>query len=227
MKRITTLTHLTEDSPVKDSLVRKTRIDRGHHGMIDHEIALSESTGSLPADQVATQSSESLEVLLSVYDTLLDRFMPPLILINARRRVIDTFSGADRFLRFGSRRPSEDVLDLLVEPVRESVRKAFALCCSTGQTIVTEPIVIEFGPDNQLLAFSDLSDHGSTSESAIAPRAEKSTCGDSADDINRYRRAFENDGEVADKRNWVAQKFRVRVAPVPHRKDDSPFFSIR
>ena len=226
MKRITTLTHLTEDSPVKDSLVRKTRIDRGHRGMIDHEIALSEPTGSLPAAQVDSQSPESLEVLLSVYDTLLDRFMPPLILINARRRVIDTFSGADRFLRFGSRRPSEDVLDLLVEPLRESVRKAFALCCSTGQTTVTEPIVIEFGPDNQLLAFSDSPVDYSTSESGIATGSETSSRGDTTDDISRYRHAFENDGDGADKRNWVAQKYRVRVAPVPHRKDASPFFSI-
>lgn len=157
----------------------------------------------LPEDSPVedSQSPESLQVLLSVYDTLLDRFMPPLILINARRRVIDTFSGADRFLRFGSRRPSEDVLDLLVEPLREPVRKAFALCCSTGQTVVTEPIVIEFGQDNYVGSFSDWSTIAFSEEAAT----------DRASNNNRY---------------CVAKRFFVRVASVPHRKNDSPFFSI-
>jgi len=226
MTRITTLTHLTEDSPVKESHVKKTRIDRAHHDLIDHEIEASKSAGNLSGDQVAAHSAESLEVLLSVYDTLLDRFMPPMILINARRRVIDTFSGADRFLRFGARRPSEDVLDLLIEPLREPVRKAFTLCCSTGQTVLTEPIVVEFGPDNRLSAFSDLPSGDTDNVSASGPVPDSSSNGDSIDEINRYRRAFEASGEGSDNLYCVAQKFFVRVAPVPHRKDDSPFFSI-
>jgi len=204
MTRISTLTHLTDGSPVDESPVSKTRIDQPH-----------------PAP-VGEEAPESLELLLSVYDTLLDRFMPPMILINARRRVIDTFSGADRFLRFGARRPSEDVLDLLVEPLREPIRKAFALCCSTGQTVVTEPIVVEFGPDNRMLAFSDWSTvpWGAEAMRKVVPQ------GEPTDDVGRYRHAFDADHPEQEKGVCVAQKFSVRVAPVPHRKDDSPFFSL-
>lgn len=226
MTRITTLTHLTDGSRVEETQVEPLRIDPGHHGNTAHLVASSKPLNTMRGDQIATKSPESLEVLLSVYDTLLDRFMPPLILINARRRVIDTFSGADRFLRFGSRRPSEDVLELLVEPLRGPVRKAFALCCSTGQTIVTEPIVIEFGPDSPLLGYSERSTGGLGNESPVERAPEPSTTGDSADDIKRYRQAFESNHEGTEKRYCVAQKFCVRVAPVPHHKDDSPFFSI-
>lgn len=213
MTRITTRTHLADAAPVDESVVdessgTQTRIDQPHGGKSDHQ-------------QIVAKSPESLELLLSVYDTLLDRFMPPMILINARRRVIDTFSGADRFLRFGTRRPSEDVLELLVEPLRDPIRKAFALCCSTGQTVVTDPVVIEFGPDNHVLAFSD---HSSASgEQWVQMAAAKA---ESPDDVRRYRQAFDAGADDNDKRFCIAQRFAVRVAPVPHRIDDSAFFSL-
>ncbi|HBJ35759.1 MAG TPA: hypothetical protein DDZ51_13640 [Planctomycetaceae bacterium] len=215
MTRITTLTHLTDDLRSVESRVKQTPVDHGHLGNHEHALVKSAVVGKLPGDPKTNQSPESLELLLSVYDTLLDRFMPPLILINACRRVVDTFSGADRFLRFGTRRPSEDVLDLLVEPLRESVRKAFALCCSTGQTVVTEPIVIEFGPENHSQAFSGWSTEGSVDESSVVRTRQAPANGESA-----------SNAEWTDKRYCVAQKFRVRVASVSHRRDGSPFFSI-
>ncbi|TVP98357.1 MAG: PAS domain S-box protein [Planctomycetaceae bacterium] len=86
---------------------------------------------------------QRLEMLLGVYDTLLDRYMPPSILIDASRRVIDTFAGADRFLRIGSRRPSPDLLELLLEPFRSAVAEGLARCASTGQSVVTPPIAID------------------------------------------------------------------------------------
>jgi len=146
---------------------------------------------------------DSLELLLSVYDTLLDRFMPPLILINAQRRVIDTFSGADRFLRFGSRRPSEDVLELLVEPLRHPVAKAFSLCCSTGQAVITEPIEVHYFVESPVTGESE-SLRGEPNES----------------------RQSDERGEAVSGDFHVFSQFRVRVTPVPHRKNDSAFFSL-
>ncbi len=93
-------------------------------------------------DQGDADSAVQLDLLLSVYDTLLDRYMPPLILIDGRRRVIDTFAGADRFLRFGSRRPSQNLLELLIEPLRSPVADACSHCGATGQSVLTEPIVV-------------------------------------------------------------------------------------
>lgn len=92
------------------------------------------------------QQPRSLDLLLSVYDTLLDRFMPPLILVDQRRSVVDTFSDADRFLRFSSRRPSQDVVDLLLEPLREPVAEALAHCFSTRQAVITDAISVDDWP---------------------------------------------------------------------------------
>jgi two-component system, chemotaxis family, CheB/CheR fusion protein len=53
--------------------------------------------------------------LLETYDTLLDRFMPPSLLVNERRELIETFGKANRYLHWKERRVSVDILDL-VEP---------------------------------------------------------------------------------------------------------------
>jgi len=51
--------------------------------------------------------------LLGTYDVLLDKFMPPSLLINERRELVETFSGANRYLHLRDRRLSTDVLDLV------------------------------------------------------------------------------------------------------------------
>lgn len=89
------------------------------------------------------EEANRLRLLLGFYDTLLDRFMPPMILIDARSRVVDTFAGADRFLRIAARRPSHDLMELLLEPFRPDVGEALARCSSTGQSVLTPPIAIE------------------------------------------------------------------------------------
>jgi two-component system CheB/CheR fusion protein len=59
-----------------------------------------------------------------VHDALLDRFMPPSILIDASRSVIDTFGGAEKLLRFPSREPTLDVLDLVERDLRATLSGA-------------------------------------------------------------------------------------------------------
>ncbi len=51
--------------------------------------------------------------LLGLYDRLLDRYMPPAFLVDEERNLVDSFSGAERFLRVGRRRPSTNILDLV------------------------------------------------------------------------------------------------------------------
>lgn len=53
-----------------------------------------------------------------VHDELLGRFMPPSILIDASRCVIDTFAGAEKLLRFPTRQPSLDILELIHREIR-------------------------------------------------------------------------------------------------------------
>lgn len=54
-------------------------------------------------------------------DALLSRYMPPSILIDASRSVIDTFAGAEKFLQFPSRQPTLDILDLVDAGIRSTL----------------------------------------------------------------------------------------------------------
>lgn len=56
-----------------------------------------------------------------VYDELLRKFMPPSILIDQSRTVIDTFAGAESLLQLPSRQPSLDILDLVDRDVRTAL----------------------------------------------------------------------------------------------------------
>jgi two-component system CheB/CheR fusion protein len=58
---------------------------------------------------------------LSVYDRLLDRFMPPSFLVDEHGQLLDSFGGADSLLKVKSRRPSTNLLDMLGDELRTSI----------------------------------------------------------------------------------------------------------
>jgi two-component system CheB/CheR fusion protein len=60
-------------------------------------------------------------LILQTYDQLLDRYMPPGFLIDEDRNLIDTFAGAEKFLKFKKRRPSTNIIELLDEELRTIV----------------------------------------------------------------------------------------------------------
>jgi two-component system, chemotaxis family, CheB/CheR fusion protein len=62
--------------------------------------------------------------LLAVYDRLLERFMPPSFLIDEHGQLVDTFGGVDGFLRVKSRRPTQNLLDMLGDDVRPMISSA-------------------------------------------------------------------------------------------------------
>jgi two-component system CheB/CheR fusion protein len=59
--------------------------------------------------------------LLKIYDHLLTKYMPPSLLINEKRELVDSFGGAEKLLRLPSRRPSLDVLDLIDPSIRTTL----------------------------------------------------------------------------------------------------------
>ncbi|HEU4729929.1 MAG TPA: chemotaxis protein CheB, partial [Kofleriaceae bacterium] len=63
-------------------------------------------------------------LILSTYDQLLDRFMPPGFLIDEDCVLIDSFAGAEKLLKIRRRRPSSNLLDLLDEELRTVVSAA-------------------------------------------------------------------------------------------------------
>jgi two-component system CheB/CheR fusion protein len=62
--------------------------------------------------------------LLSVYDRLLDRFMPPGFLVDEHGQLVDTFGGVEALLKVKSRRPSQNLVDLLGDDLRALVSSA-------------------------------------------------------------------------------------------------------
>jgi two-component system CheB/CheR fusion protein len=64
--------------------------------------------------------------LLPMYDALLDRFMPPGFVVSEQRSLIDSYNGAEKLLQLARRRPSQDFLDLVPQPVRPAIAAALA-----------------------------------------------------------------------------------------------------
>ncbi len=63
-------------------------------------------------------------LMLQTYDQLLDRFMPPGLLVDEERILVDSFAGAEKLLRVRRRRPSTNILDLLDDELRSVVAGA-------------------------------------------------------------------------------------------------------
>jgi two-component system, chemotaxis family, CheB/CheR fusion protein len=57
-------------------------------------------------------------LVLATYDQLLDKFMPPGLLVDDSGMLVDAFGGAEKLLRFRPRRPTSNMLELLGDELR-------------------------------------------------------------------------------------------------------------
>jgi two-component system, chemotaxis family, CheB/CheR fusion protein len=115
-------------------------------------------------------------LILATYDQLLDRFMPPSLLVDERRHLIDSFGGAERMLHVRRRRPTMNVLEMLDDEPRTVVAGAIQRALKENQrvaysgvrlsvgggeargTVTAEPFVHpRTGARNVLLTFRDVS----------------------------------------------------------------------
>ena len=116
-------------------------------------------------------------LLLALYDQLLDKFMPPGLLLDENRMLIDAFGGAEKLLRLKPRRQSYSALDMMSDELRTIVSGAVqratkddqAVCYSgvpilsdLGETrcaVVAEPLAHpRTGTRNVLVTFRDIKD---------------------------------------------------------------------
>jgi len=67
---------------------------------------------------VGSPARHSLSQLLGTYDTLLDDYMPPSLLMNDRHELVHAFGGASRFLKLRDGRQNLDVLDSVDDELR-------------------------------------------------------------------------------------------------------------
>ncbi len=77
-----------------------------------------------PRNVEAPRSAAGASQLLPIYDQLLDRTMPPSILVDEDRHLVDSFGGAERLLRVVPRRPTTSLLDMLAGDLRTIVASA-------------------------------------------------------------------------------------------------------
>jgi two-component system CheB/CheR fusion protein len=66
----------------------------------------------------------SLSQTISVYDTLLDEYMPPSLLVNERRELVHAFAGANRYLKVREGRPSTDLLEMIGPDLKMAITGA-------------------------------------------------------------------------------------------------------
>ncbi len=103
-------------------LYRKKR-----HIRLPHDIPLPTSQGHqpqyLPVAQTQTRALPDAN-LVGAYDAILDRYMPPALLINERKELLHAFGGAECYLRMTPGRPTGDVLELLIRELRTAVTGA-------------------------------------------------------------------------------------------------------
>ena len=59
--------------------------------------------------------------LLSTYDRLLDRFMPPSFLVDEQGMLVEAFGGIESLLKVKGRRQSQNLLDMLADDLRPAV----------------------------------------------------------------------------------------------------------
>jgi two-component system CheB/CheR fusion protein len=74
-----------------------------------------------PAPIELPRTSGTDPLILATYDQLLDQFMPPSFLVDEDRCLVDSFGGAERFLKVRRRRMSTSLIDLLDGELRTVV----------------------------------------------------------------------------------------------------------
>jgi two-component system CheB/CheR fusion protein len=154
-----------------------------------------------PVELPRAQGADPL--ILATYDQLLDRYMPPSLLIDEDRSLVDSFGGAERLLKVRRRRPSNSVLDLLDGELRTVVAGALQRVfkdkaavrysgvrlpddddgserrCNLSATVFTHP---RTGNRHVLVAFED-----ATSSAAAPPEAESAPPSTPVDNVSRER----------------------------------------
>ncbi len=80
--------------------------------------------------------------LLATYDDLLTEFMPPGVLINEQRNILQMFGGAGKYLRFADGRMTAGLLDLAEDELKLALTGALQRVAKEGQSVTFNRIRI-------------------------------------------------------------------------------------
>ncbi len=90
---------------------------------------------------IASRQSDASDTTL--HSLLLSQFMPPSLLIDDQRRLLESFGGAEKFLRLQPRQPSLDVLDLLDPSMRATLSGAIGRTAKDNQAVRFSNVVLK------------------------------------------------------------------------------------
>lgn len=98
----------------------------------------------LHASSVRSMASErqTQSELHTLQDLMLNRFMPASLLIDENRVLVDSFGGAEKFLRLQARKPSLDVLDLMDEALRTTLSGAIGRTSTDNSPIRFSNVIL-------------------------------------------------------------------------------------
>ncbi len=95
--------------------------------------------------RVPLASRRSQNEQQTLHDQMLNRFMPPSLLIDENRSLVDSFGGAEKFLRLRARQPSLDVLDLMDESLRTTLSGAIGRTLMENAPVRFSNVVLRSG----------------------------------------------------------------------------------
>ena len=100
----------------------------------DLKLPLPRSATSRPAALPVSRGGVNA-VLMSVYDRLLDQFMPPSFLVDENGHLVDSFGGLGALLKIKTRRPTQQLVELLPEHLRPTVSGALHRVKRDGESV--------------------------------------------------------------------------------------------
>jgi two-component system, chemotaxis family, CheB/CheR fusion protein len=86
-------------------------------------------------------------LILSTYDQLLELFMPPGLLVDEDRNLVDTYGGAEKFLKVKRRRPSTNVMELLSDDLRTVISGAMQRALKDRAPVTFSGVRVNRGDD--------------------------------------------------------------------------------
>jgi len=123
------------------------------------DLRLSLAPGMLPGSTrglilAATAVPPPSPTLLRVYDELLKDYAPPCLLVNDRRELVQSFSGAAEFLQLRDGRPSNDVLELVVPDLKMPLSTALQQASKRQTPVVLNGVRVGNGERESQLRVS-------------------------------------------------------------------------
>ena len=99
--------------------------------------------GAAPRVQSVGRSASVSPQLLSAYDRLLERFMPPSFLVDEHGQLVDSYGGIETILKVKGRRPTQNLLEMLGDDVRTVVAGALYRVRKDAQSVSYDGIHVQ------------------------------------------------------------------------------------